>query len=95
MHVLDRIYQHRHDLTHELGKYLVDPDFEPDAELFVEAVTILRSISRFWTQIEIDIGTFEAQGEVTVDDAFPAYLAVLKLCIDAYLEGLPDSGSEQ
>lgn len=89
MHVLDRIYQHRHDLTHELGKYLVDPDFEPDAELFVEAVTIFRSISRFWTQIEIDIGTFEDHGDVTVDDAVPAYVAVLQLCIDAYLDGLP------
>lgn len=95
MHVLDRIYQHRHDLTHALDKYLVDPDFEPDVDLFVEAVSILRSISRFWTQIEIDIGTFEDQGEVTVDDAFPASLAVLQLCIDAYLEGLPGSGSEQ
>jgi len=95
MHVLDRIYQHRHDLTHALGKYLVDPDFEPNVDLFVEAVSILRSISRFWTQIEIDIGTFEDQGEVTVDDAFPAYLAVLQLCIDAYLEGLPGSGSKQ
>ncbi|MBK9102633.1 MAG: hypothetical protein IPM90_14325 [Austwickia sp.] len=86
--MLDKIYRHRHDLTHELGKYLVDPSFEPDLDLLVEALSILRSISRFWTQIEIDIGTFEDHGAVTVDDVTPTQLVVLQLCVDAYVDGL-------
>jgi len=88
VHALERIYSHRHDLTHELDKYLVDPDREPDVDLLVEALEILRSISRFWTQIEIDIGTFEDHGEVTVDEVLPSQLAFLQMCIDAYVGGL-------
>ena len=95
MAVLERIYQHRHDLTHELGKYLVDPAFEPDVDLLVEAVSILRSISRFWIQIEIDIGTFEQHGDLSVDEVSPPYLVVLQLCIDAYLEGLTEVRRER
>ena len=48
---LDGIYAHRHDLSHELIKYVVDPDFEPDVELLTDALTILKSIRRFWTSI--------------------------------------------
>jgi len=90
MNVLDRISQHRHDLTHELGKYLVDLDFEPDVDLFVEAVSILRSISRFWTQIDIDIGTFDEHGDIRADEATPLSLVVLQMAIDAYVQGLDD-----
>ena len=90
MLVLDRVYQHRHDLTHALDKYLVDVDFEPDVNLFVEAVSILRSISRFWTQIEIDIGTFDEHGDITADEAAPLSLVLLQMAIDAYAQGLED-----
>ena len=41
------------------GKYLVDPAFEPDVSLFVDALTILKAISRFWVQVEVDIGMLE------------------------------------
>ncbi|MEU8297647.1 hypothetical protein AB0C04_10205 [Micromonospora sp. NPDC048909] len=85
---LDQIYAHRHELTHELLKYVVDPDFEPDVNLFVDAIEILTAIQRFWTQVEIDVGSFEHLGNVTVDDAVPASLVVLQLCIDAYAAGL-------
>jgi hypothetical protein len=59
---LDEIYAHRHELTHELGNYIIHPDFGLNADLFVDAVKILRDISDFWTQIEIDSGTFEEYG---------------------------------
>ncbi|MBL0003080.1 MAG: hypothetical protein IPP00_03525 [Actinomycetales bacterium] len=88
MEVLEKIYGHRHQLTHELDRYLVDPAFEPDVDLFAEAVSILRSLTRFWTQVEIDIGTFAEHGDVTVDEATPLSLAVLQLAIDAYVQGL-------
>ena len=58
-------------------------------DLFVDTVKILRDINRFWTQIEIDIGTFEEHGEVSVDDVRTGSLMVLQMCIDARRQGLP------
>ena len=43
-----------------------------------------------WTQYEIDIESFEDHGEMTVDDATPATLAMLEMCIDANAQGLSD-----
>ena len=86
---LKNIYDHRHDLTHELIKYVVDPNFEPDVDLFADALDILRDIRRFWSQWEIDIGSFEHLGEVSVDDVEPLSLAILAKCIEAYVQGLP------
>ena len=91
---LDDIYEHRHDLAHELGKYIVDVDFEPKVDLFVEAIEILRDITRFWTQIEIDIGSFDEHGEVSVDDVTPGTLMILQMCIDAYAGGLPGAENQ-
>jgi hypothetical protein len=88
---LDDIYDHRHDLTHELMKYIVDPDFEPDVDLFGDALQILAAIRRYWTQIEIEIGTFDDRPDVTVDDVVPGTLLVLQMCIEAYAAGLPDA----
>jgi hypothetical protein len=85
---LDDIYAHRHDLSHELIKYVVDPDFEPDVELLTDALTILKSIRRFWTSMEKDIGSFEEFGDVDLDEVTPLSLAVLQMCIDAHVAGL-------
>jgi hypothetical protein len=85
---LDAIYAHRHELTHELGKYIVDPAFEPDMQLFTDAVEILRDILRFWTRIEIDLGSFEQFGDIDPDDVTPGRLLLLQLCIGAYADGL-------
>ncbi|GAB3848989.1 hypothetical protein GCM10029963_32700 [Micromonospora andamanensis] len=92
---LDRIYAHRHELTHELGRYIVDLDFEPDMQLFVDALEILRDIHRFWTQIEFDFGTFEEYGSISLDDVTPGPILLLQMCVDAYVEGLEDDGSDQ
>jgi hypothetical protein len=86
---LDDIYAHRHDLSHQLIKYIVDPDLEPDVALFTDALLILQSVRRFWTSVEKDIGSFEDFGDVNVDEVTPLSLAVLQMCIDAYLAGLP------
>jgi len=88
---LDDIYAHRHELSHELIKYIVDPDFEADVELLTDALTILKAIRRFWTSIEKDIGSFEDFGDVDLDEVTPLSLAVLQMCIDAYVAGLPAS----
>ncbi|PXY34814.1 hypothetical protein BAY59_04760 [Prauserella coralliicola] len=88
---LDDIYAYRHDLSHELIKYVVDPDFETDFGLFTDALTILSAIRRFWTRIEKDTGSFEEFGAVSLDDVTPLSLAVLQMCIDAYVAGLSTS----
>lgn len=85
---LDDIYAHRHQLTHELIKYVIDPDVDLDVDLFTDALSILKSVSRFWTKIEIDIGSFEHLGAVEPDEAVPLSLVVLQQCIDAVIEGL-------
>lgn len=90
---LDDIYKHRHDLTHELIKYIVDFDFEPDVGLFGDSLQILAAIRRYWTEIEIGIGTFEDHPDVTADDVAPLSLYVLQMCVDAYVTGLPSMNS--
>jgi hypothetical protein len=85
---LEAIFAHRHELTHELAKYIVDVNFEPDVDLFVEALATLKSIARFWTDLEVSIGTFDDHGELNVDDVTPLSLLVLQMCIDAYVEGV-------
>lgn len=85
---LDSIYAHRHELSHELIKYIVDPEFEPSLELFTDALVILKAIMRFWSSVEIDIGSFEHLGDVDLDEVVPLSLMVLQQCIDAYAAGL-------
>lgn len=86
--VLERLYVHRKDIAHELAKYLIDVEHEPDADLFIDALQVLGDIRRFWTQIEIDIGSFEGHGDVTVDDVQPLSLLALGTFIEAYSEGV-------
>jgi hypothetical protein len=88
---LDAIYEHRNDLAHELMKYIVEPDVEPDVGLFLDALAILADIQRFWTQVDKDLGTFEEYGDIDLDEVTPLSLAILSKCIDAYAGGLPDS----
>jgi hypothetical protein len=83
------VYAHRHLLSHELVKYVIDPNSEPDVKLFAEALEILKRIRRFWTAIERDIGSFGDLGDVNLDDITPLSLTVLQMCIDAFLDGLP------
>jgi hypothetical protein len=85
---LDEIYAHRHELSHELMKFIIDPQFEPDVTLFTDALVILRAIRRFWTSVEMDIGTFDQFGDIDVDEVTPLSLLVLQLCIDAFTAGL-------
>jgi len=87
---LDAIYAHRHELTHELVKYIVDLGHEPDVDLFIDALAILSDIRRFWTGIEMDVGTFDEYGDIGLDEVTPASIAILGLCIDAYAAALEE-----
>ena len=86
--VLEKLHAHRHEAAHELARYIVDVDHDLDIELFGQALAVLRDIHRFWTQIEIDVGSFELHGDVTTDDAVPLALIVLQHFIDAYTDGI-------
>jgi hypothetical protein len=83
---LQDIYGHRHELTHELASFIVDPDRNLDTQMFVDAVAILRDIHRFWVSVERDIGMFEHLGDISLDEVTPLSLMLLQQCIDAYLE---------
>jgi hypothetical protein len=41
--------------------------------------------------VEKDIGSFEEFGDVDLDEVTPLSLAVLQMCIDAHVAGLPSS----
>jgi hypothetical protein len=51
----------------------------------------LKATRRFWTSIERDIGSSEDFGDLDLDEAKSLPLAVLQMCIDAYVAGLPAS----
>jgi hypothetical protein len=85
---LEDIYGHRHDLIHELARYLIDPDLEPDFDLYIEALKTLRGISRFWTEVEAGYGTFDDVPDPDLDEVINGCVALLDLCIRAYCVGL-------
>jgi hypothetical protein len=87
---LDAIYDYRHEIAHELIKYVVDPAMNVDKRLFGNALGVLRAIERFWSQVEIDIGSFQEHGDMTVEDVTPGTMLILQACIDAWVDGLPD-----
>lgn len=88
---LDAIYDHRHDLTHELAKYLVDPNLEPDFDLFIEALKTLKALSRFWTEVEAGYGTFEDFPDLDLEAVKNGRMMLIELCISAYGDGLTDA----
>jgi len=89
---LDSVRTHRDELVHELAKYIIDPDEDPDAELLVDALAILKDLHRFWINVELSTGGFllpdgSDVGDVHADEVMPFSLMLLQQCLDAYLEG--------
>jgi len=85
---LEEVYSHRHELTHELGRILIDVNATPDYTLFIDAVRILRDIHRFWIQVEKDLGTFDQYGDVEIDQVQTGPIMLLELCLQACLADL-------
>jgi hypothetical protein len=50
---LEAIREHRNVVAHELPKILVDPDFEVNASLLIDAALCLRSLDVFWGRISM------------------------------------------
>jgi hypothetical protein len=91
---LDEIYGRRNQVIRELLTHVVDPAFQPDLDLFKDALRILTDIHRFWTQIAIDKGEFTQFGEVTVDDVKPPWGWAFWSCIDALSEPTSRDGDQ-
>lgn len=90
---LDSIRTHRDDLVHELVKYVIDPDEDPDVELLVDAIATLKDLHRFWINVELSTGGFffpdgSDVGDVDIEEVMPLSLIVLQHCLDAYLDGI-------
>lgn len=95
---LRAVHAHRNELTHELVKYMVDADSDPDIGLFVEALSILKDLHRFWIDVELSTGGFFLPDGTTLDDidpeeVAPASLMLLQHCIEAYVEGFETPAS--
>ncbi|WP_280203215.1 MULTISPECIES: hypothetical protein [Nocardia] len=90
---LDDIYVHRHAVTHELIKYIVDPDERLDTGLFVEAVEILKAIKRFWAGIMV-YTMIDNPADVDLDQVVSLDMMVLQHCVDAVIEGTRAHASE-
>lgn len=90
---LELIRTHRNDLVHELVKYVIAPDEDPDVELLVDAITTLKALHRFWINVELSTGSFllpdgSDVGEVDAEEVMPLSLIVLQYCLDAYRDGI-------
>jgi hypothetical protein len=70
-----RYLRSRHDLIHELARYLIDPDRQPDFDLLIEALKTLRGISRFWTEVEAGYGTFDDFPDPDLDEVINGRVA--------------------
>ena len=97
---LELIRDHRDDLVHELVKYVIDPDENPDADLLVDALNTLKDLHRFWIDVELSTGGFflpdgSDVGDVDPEEVMPLPLMILQQCLDAYLEGVEESTQEQ
>lgn len=101
---LELIRDHRDDLVHELVKYVIDPDENPDADLLVDALNTLNDLHRFWIDVELSTGGFflpdgSDVGDVDAEEVIPLSLMILQQCLDAYLEdatsGTPQAEGQQ
>lgn len=95
---LYEVYAHRHLLAHELVRFIVDPDADPDVELLVDALATLKDMHRFWTDVELSTGGFfmpdgTLVGDVDPEEVMSLSLVVLQQCMDAYIDGIAASES--
>lgn len=76
-------------------RYVIDPDVDPDIDLLIEALEILKAVHRFW--IEANIGVFicadgTVMDDVDPEDVKPSQWLMLQTCLRAYIDGLPAQG---
>jgi len=92
---LDEIYAYRHKITHEAIAFIVDVTRTPDPSMLIDALQIARDLDLFWKGIERDIGTYDAHGDVDLEDVHSGRALVLQLCVDAYLSSEGAGGTTE
>ncbi|BAJ73211.1 helicase subunit of the DNA excision repair complex [Microbacterium testaceum StLB037] len=51
---LEAIRSHRHEIAHELARFIVDPDADVSVDRLAELQEIMRSLDRFWGGVNVD-----------------------------------------
>jgi hypothetical protein len=51
---LEKIREHRNAIAHELPRILIDPEWDINASLLIDAALVLRSLDVFWGRISMD-----------------------------------------
>jgi hypothetical protein len=90
---LETIYNYRHTVAHEVNKLLVDEQSRPDIDLLISSIDILKKISRFWTNLEIQTGGIILPENSTIDDVIPGNILIVDLAIQSFID-LVESNSE-
>lgn len=93
---LDAIRSHRHEIAHELPRFLVDPDADVSIERLVELRGIMRSLDRFWGGIDVDVNPDFEGVDVDRDNIVSGSGALLAYLLQiAGVEADPDAAAEE
>jgi hypothetical protein len=91
---LEKVHEHRHEIAHELPKILIDPDFDINASLLIDAALALRSLDVFWGRISMEIDPRWDRAEVTDRDIWGGPSLLMGSLIE--IAGLlPDDGTDR
>ena len=90
---LDSIRSHRHELAHELARFIVDPDADVSVDRLTELQGFMRSLDRFWGGINVDTDPDFAGVDVDRDDIVSGSGALLTYLLQiAGVEATPTAG---
>lgn len=90
---LEKIHEHRHEIAHELPRILVEPDWDINASLLIDAALVLRALDVFWGRVSMDIDPQWDGAEVPDKDIWGGSSMLMGSLIE--VAGLlPDSASE-
>ncbi len=91
---LDAIRSHRHELAHELARFIVDPDADVSVDRLTELQGIMRSLDRFWGGINIDTNPDFDGADVDRDNIVSGSGALLTYLLQiAGVEASPDAAA--
>ena len=91
---LEKVHHHRHEIAHELPKILIDPDFEVNASLLIDAALVLRALDVFWGRMSMEIDPHWDDAEVADKDIWGGPSLLMGSLIEVCDLG-PDDGTSE